>query len=382
VVEPKRRKLAEAEAQLRAANAQLRDKQASLATVAARVNAVRQQLATAEAEQRQLGQQVRRRSSTRAHDGSQLQGAAHGAAGHATATSCARSSTTCSDGHLTRPRSSAMCPLTMAMRVCGRTQAEVTRKRLERAGKLTSGLSEEAVRWQATADELQAQMGALVGDVLLSAAVLCYCGAFTGAYRCALAGCVHGSDARVSRWRQRQPAHKIVGLQHHSWHATAVRVCHTPHRVQLVRGWVSKCQEAGVPLSDCVSLRGTLSSAVEVREWRLAALPGDSTSVDNAVLATRCKRWPLMIDPQVCVCVCVCVCVRACGGRARAPAVGRGLGGIASPPRCVPRVAGLAHYRARQARGSRRWRDATASRWRGPATRACSGPWRPACAQV
>jgi dynein heavy chain len=118
-VEPKRRKLAEAEGQLEAANKHLRGKQDALAAVVARVNGLKQRLAAAESKQQQL--------------------------------------------HL---------------------QAELTRKRLDRAGKLTSGLAGEAVRWQATAGQLQAQMDLLVGDVFLSAACIAYCGAFTGSYRC------------------------------------------------------------------------------------------------------------------------------------------------------------------------------------------------------
>jgi dynein heavy chain len=62
-------------------------------------------------------------------------------------------------------------------------QADLTRKRLERAGKLTSGLADEGVRWQATADQTKIQTDLLVGDVFLSAACIAYYGAFTGAYR-------------------------------------------------------------------------------------------------------------------------------------------------------------------------------------------------------
>jgi len=62
-------------------------------------------------------------------------------------------------------------------------QAELTRKRLDRAGKLTSGLADEGVRWQATADQLQAQAALLVGDVFLAAACIAYYGAFTGSFR-------------------------------------------------------------------------------------------------------------------------------------------------------------------------------------------------------
>lgn len=35
-----------------------------------------------------------------------------------------------------------------------------------------------------------------------------------------------------------------------------------------------------------------------MREWRLWGLPADDVSVDNGILVTRSKRWPLMIDPQ------------------------------------------------------------------------------------
>lgn len=59
VVEPKRRKLAVAEAQLAAANKQLQEKQGALAAVVQRVANLKKQLADAESEQRQLNHQVR-----------------------------------------------------------------------------------------------------------------------------------------------------------------------------------------------------------------------------------------------------------------------------------------------------------------------------------
>jgi len=31
----------------------------------------------------------------------------------------------------------------------------------------------------------------------------------------------------------------------------------------------------------------------------MAGLPSDGVSVDNGILVTRGRRWPLMIDPQV-----------------------------------------------------------------------------------
>lgn len=38
-------------------------------------------------------------------------------------------------------------------------QAELTQRRLERAGKLTSGLADEGVRWQVRACEMHADWG-------------------------------------------------------------------------------------------------------------------------------------------------------------------------------------------------------------------------------
>lgn len=68
------------------------------------------------------------------------------------------------------------------------TQADLTKNRLVRAGKLTSALADEGVRWQQTADTIQQQTDLLVGDVFLGSACIAYYGAFTGAYRCEARG--------------------------------------------------------------------------------------------------------------------------------------------------------------------------------------------------
>lgn len=41
-----------------------------------------------------------------------------------------------------------------------------------------------------------------------------------------------------------------------------------------------------------------ISCMAQVRDWRLLGLPVDDVSVDNGILVTKGKRWPLMIDPQ------------------------------------------------------------------------------------
>jgi len=58
-----------------------------------------------------------------------------------------------------------------------------TRVRLERAEKIKSGLSDEQTRWTNKVDRLTHEFSGVVGNVLLSAAVISYLGAFTFAYR-------------------------------------------------------------------------------------------------------------------------------------------------------------------------------------------------------
>lgn len=39
-------------------------------------------------------------------------------------------------------------------------------------------------------------------------------------------------------------------------------------------------------------------AGVQVRAWNLAGLPADNHSVENGVIMSRARRWPLLIDPQ------------------------------------------------------------------------------------
>jgi dynein heavy chain, axonemal len=65
-----------------------------------------------------------------------------------------------------------------------------------------------------------------------------------------------------------------------------------------VASWVEGAGALAIPVSPRFTLVDTLASPVEVREWQLQGLPTDALSTDNAILATRGSRWPLLIDPQ------------------------------------------------------------------------------------
>uniref|UniRef100_A0A8C5CUF5 Dynein, axonemal, heavy chain 12 n=1 Tax=Gadus morhua TaxID=8049 RepID=A0A8C5CUF5_GADMO len=128
-------------------------------------------------------------------------------------------------------------------------QVDLCARKLERAEKLIGGLGGEKTRWSKAADELQHTYDTLTGDVLISAGVIAYLGAFTSGFR--------------------QDCAKI---------------------------WTKLCQK--IPSSDEFSLSKTLGDPIKIRAWNIAGLPTDSFSIDNGVIVSNSRRWPLMIDPQ------------------------------------------------------------------------------------
>ena len=81
--------------------------------------------------------------------------------------------------------------------------------------------------------------------------------------------------------------------------------------------WINRCKELEIPVSDNLSLISVLADAYEIRQWNSFGLPRDNVSTENAILVTRGRRWPLMIDPQeqvgymytVCTCTCIVTCI-------------------------------------------------------------------------
>ena len=126
-----------------------------------------------------------------------------------------------------------------------------TAARLERAGHLTTALADEQVRWEENVAQFNAELGNVVGDVFIAAACVAYFGAFTSSYR-----------------------------------------------IELVDSWIGKCKELEISVSDNLSLNKVLADPYEIRQWNANGLPRDAVSTENAILCTRSRRWPLMIDPQ------------------------------------------------------------------------------------
>lgn len=68
--------------------------------------------------------------------------------------------------------------------------------------------------------------------------------------------------------------------------------------MDIVSDWNVLCLEKMIPCSEKFSLATTLGYPMQIRAWSLCGLPTDNFSVENGIIVTNSKRWPLMIDPQ------------------------------------------------------------------------------------
>jgi dynein heavy chain, axonemal len=128
---------------------------------------------------------------------------------------------------------------------------EQCRARLDRAVKLMGGLGGERTRWTKSCADLNTAYDNLVGDALISAGSIAYLGVFTPDFR---------------------------------------------HRI--VRAWQDELEALTIPHTKGTNLRTTLADPVAIRQWTICGLPQDSHSVENAIIMSRGRRYPLLIDPQ------------------------------------------------------------------------------------
>eukprot|EP00762_Andalucia_godoyi_P000666 ANDGO_05308.mRNA.1 Dynein-1-beta heavy chain len=145
-------------------------------------------------------------------------------------------------------------------------EMRLTEVRLERANKLVLGLADERLRWDATVRQLDQDRANLVGNMLLAAGSVAYLGPFTASYRNQLT---------------------------HEWMDEAQRGANS-----LEIPGISSSAAIRLPVSSDFSLDRKVGDPVVVRDWNLKGLPADAFSVENGMLVTRGRRWPLMIDPQ------------------------------------------------------------------------------------
>jgi len=128
---------------------------------------------------------------------------------------------------------------------------EACRARLVRAQKLIGGLGGERTRWTQSCADLSVAYGNLVGDVLVSSGFVAYLGPFTPLYR-----------------------------------------------RKLVEDWQKLLVSSGIPHTAGCDLTSTLADPVQIRSWSIAALPSDGHSIENGIIMSKARRWPLLMDPQ------------------------------------------------------------------------------------
>lgn len=123
--------------------------------------------------------------------------------------------------------------------------------RLERAGILTTSLENEKESWQRLLVELDAQKKTINGDVLIAAASIAYLGPFTSDFR------------------------KLI-----------------------IQEWAAKLEEYGFNRTPNGNITKIMGDPLTILQWHLKSLPRDDLSIENAIILTECRRWPLIIDPQ------------------------------------------------------------------------------------
>lgn len=123
--------------------------------------------------------------------------------------------------------------------------------KLERAEKLIGGLGGERVRWTETVQTLEKAIVNVIGDAVVSSGVIGYSGPFTPNYRAA-----------------------------------------------LIKEWNEALDKFGIPHTEGTNIISCLQDPVKVRSWNIAGLPTDAQSTENAIILSKARRWPLMIDPQ------------------------------------------------------------------------------------
>jgi len=123
--------------------------------------------------------------------------------------------------------------------------------RLQRAGVLTTSLETERESWKRLLIDLDHQKKTINGDILLAAASIAYLGPFTNSFR-----------------------------------------------IQIFEEWLKKLDELKIEKTPNCNLTKIMGEPLTILQWHLKQLPRDDLSIENALILTGCRKWPLIIDPQ------------------------------------------------------------------------------------
>ncbi len=132
-----------------------------------------------------------------------------------------------------------------------KSEMERVQNRVSRSMQLLDSLSSEKHRWEEGSRTFDDQMSTIIGDALLSAAMLAYAGFFDQQYR-------------ESMWAY----------------------------------WSDHLRHAEIKFKPELSFADYLSTADERLEWQARSLPADTLCTENAIMLKRWNRYPLVIDPS------------------------------------------------------------------------------------
>ncbi|KAL1518053.1 hypothetical protein ABEB36_001736 [Hypothenemus hampei] len=129
--------------------------------------------------------------------------------------------------------------------------ANVCLRKMNTATTLIKGLGGEKVRWTQQSKEFKEELGRLVGDVLLATGFLSYCGPYNQEFR-----------------------------------------------ANLLHTWTAILESRSIPHTACLNVTNMLVESALISEWTLQGLPNDELSVQNALIVTKSRSYPLLVDPQ------------------------------------------------------------------------------------
>lgn len=125
------------------------------------------------------------------------------------------------------------------------------KKQLSAAEQLVVGLETEKTSWEDRLQRLKASCQTMTGDVLLAAGIIAYLGVFPISYR-----------------------------------------------EKAVSGWLEYVQSSGIQVDSSFDLKKVLSDELAIGQWLTQKLPNDDFSIQNAIIMSNSRRFPLFIDPQ------------------------------------------------------------------------------------
>jgi dynein heavy chain len=126
-----------------------------------------------------------------------------------------------------------------------------TDAQLRRANQLMGSLGGEKVRYGEESKRLAGEFGNVLGDVVMSSATVAYLAPFQNKYR-----------------------------------------------AEILPKWLDMCRERNIPGSNPFSFEKFMGNPLLILDWKLQGLPSDSFSIDNAIIMSNARRYPLFVDPQ------------------------------------------------------------------------------------